>query len=85
MANRFPLLAKLQLDMLSATTPAEREHVMGQIQAQQAWVSSTSGQLQAATVMLIAERDNRQERADEALNKSADNQLAQARAEGYIQ
>ena len=53
---------------------------MGQIQAQQAWAANASGQLQAAGLMVTAERDNRDQQIEEHLTQSLDNQLAQAKA-----
>jgi hypothetical protein len=85
MAARFPVLQALRNDMLSATTPAERESVMGQIAAEQAWASNAQGQLQNAQFMMVAEVENRKQRDDEQEAKSLDGQLAQARAEGIIQ
>lgn len=84
MSARFPIIASLQQDLLGATTPAEREHIMGQIQAQQAWVQQAQGQLQTAQILLVAERENRQQQIDEHITEGVDHQLAQAKAEGII-
>jgi hypothetical protein len=84
MATRFPVIASLQQDLLGATTPAQREHIMGQIQAQQAWVQQAQGQLQTAEIMLVAERESRAQQIDEHITQSVDNQIAQAKAEGII-
>jgi Skp family chaperone for outer membrane proteins len=83
-ANRFPVLQALQRDALNATTPAEREHVSNQIQAELAWAQNAQGQLQSAGILMAAERDSREQRIDEHLTQSADNQIAQAKAEGII-
>jgi Type IV secretion system proteins len=83
-AAHFPLMASLQRDMLAATTPAERESVMGQIQAEQAWAQQAQGQLQTAQIMLVAEQDNRVQRDNEKLSQSFHSQLDQARAAGVI-
>jgi type IV secretion system protein VirB5 len=83
-AARFPVLQALQRDALTATTPAEREHVANQIAAEQAWAQNAQGQLQSAGILMAAERDNREQRIDEHLTQSADNQISQAKAEGII-
>ncbi|MFL5252514.1 MAG: type IV secretion system protein [Rhodopila sp.] len=81
---RFPVLQALQRDALAATTPAEREHVANQIAAEQAWAQNAQGQLQSTGILMAAERDSRQQRIDEHLTESADNQISQAKAEGII-
>ena len=84
MAIRFPIIQSLQTNLLSATTPAARDHIVGQIQSQQAWVQGAQGQMQTASLMLAAERDNREQRADEHMTQSIDAELGQARANGVI-
>lgn len=84
MGQHFAVLSGLRQDLLAATTPAEREHVMGQIQAEQAWTQNAQGQLQAANIMLIAAKDSRAQQDDEQLTKGFDDQISQAKALGYI-
>lgn len=81
--QRFPILASLRQDMLGATTPAEREHVMGQIQAEHAWSQHAMGQLQTVNLMLMAQKENRAQQDHERLVKSADSEIAEARAKGF--
>jgi hypothetical protein len=84
LGDHFQILQALRTDALNATTPAEREHVMAQIQAEQAWAQNATGQLQAANILLVAERDNRAQRENEMLTRSIDKELDEARAEGII-
>lgn len=84
MAAHFPVINSLRRDMLGATTPAEREHVQGQLAAEQAWAQNAQGQIQTASLMLAAENENRRQRDDEQMNKSIDGELAAARAAGVI-
>jgi hypothetical protein len=84
LGDHFQILQALRTDALNATTPAEREHVMAQIQAEQGWAQNASGQLQAANILLIAEHDNRVQRENEMVDKSIDDELAKQRAEGII-
>jgi hypothetical protein len=83
-ADHFTVMTALRQDMRAATTPAERESVMGQIQAEQAWTANANGQLQAAGLLLQAERDNREQRANEEVIESIDGQLSQLRAAGVM-
>ena len=82
MAARLPLIGSLRADMLNATTPAEREHVAGQIAVEQAWTANANAQLQAAAVLISVQRDNRDQQADEHMNQSIDNEITEARARG---
>lgn len=84
MGQHFSVLAGLRQDLLAATTPAEREHVMGQIQAEQAWTQNAQGQLQAANIMLVAAQQSRAQQDDEKLTQSLDNNINEARSLGYI-
>lgn len=84
MAQHFAVLTGLRQDLLAATTPAEREHVMGQIQAEQAWTQNAQGQLQAANIMLVSAQASRAQQDDEQLTKGFDNEINQAKALGYI-
>ena len=84
MADHFAVLGALRQDLLGATTPAERDAAMGQLAAEQAWTQNAQGQLQAAQIMLLAQRDSRAQREDEQLDQSIDGQLSQARAQGLI-
>lgn len=81
----YKVLVSLRRDALTATTPAEREHVANQIAAEEAWMQAAQGQLNMVNIMQSAERDNRSQRDHEMLAKSVDSELDTARAMGIIQ
>jgi hypothetical protein len=85
LAARFPVIQGLQQELLTASTPAQREGLMAQIQAQQAWVQGAQSQLQTASLMLNAQQQSRAQQASEQTTKSLDGQIEQARAAGVIQ
>lgn len=83
-STRYNLVQSLSQQLMASPTPADREYIMGQIQAQQVWAQQAQGQLQAAHLMLIAQQDSRNQQAEEHMLQSLDNQLSQARAAGVI-
>jgi hypothetical protein len=84
MGQHFAVLGGLRNDLLAATTPAEREHVMGQIQAEQAWTQNAQGQLQAANLMLVSQHYSEAQQENEHLDQAIDQTIADARANGVF-
>jgi hypothetical protein len=85
MGQHFAVLGGLRNDLLAATTPAEREHVMGQIQAEQAWTQNAQGQLQAANIMLVSQHYSQVQQENENMERAIDQTLADAKASGMVQ
>jgi len=82
LANHIPVIQALRQDLLSATTPAQRENAMAQLQAEQAWADNLNGEVQTAALMANAEQADRAQRDNEALDQSIDNYLQRAAANG---
>lgn len=85
MGQHFAVLGGLRNDLLAATTPAQREHVMGQIQAEQAWTQNAQGQLQAANIMLVSQHYSQVQQENENMERAIDQTLADAKASGMVQ
>jgi conjugal transfer/entry exclusion protein len=85
MGQHFAVISGLRQDLLAATTPAQREHVMGQIQAEQAWTQNAQGQLQAANIMLVSQHYSQVQQENENMERAIDRTLADAKASGMVQ
>lgn len=82
MGQHFAVADSLRQDLLNATTPAERESAMAQLQAEQTWTQNANGQLQAALVLASSEQASRGQQDNERLSMDFDQTLADARANG---
>lgn len=84
-AAHIPILQDLRTRLATATTPKEVQDAQAALATEQAWASETGSQIQASALMYAAQRDANNERENEQLNKSIDDNLAQAKAKGYWQ
>ena len=84
-AAHIPILQDLRDKLSTATTPKEVQDAQAALATEQVWATNTGSQLQASALMYAAQRDADNQREDEQLNKSIDDNLAQAKAKGYWQ
>jgi hypothetical protein len=83
LADHIPIIQQLRQDLLSAAQdPAQREHVMAQLQVEETWAQNLNGEVQAAALMANEEQAARAQRDNEALDQSIDANLQQAAAQG---
>lgn len=78
MANHIPVLQGLRDRAATATTPAERENIMEQIQLENAWVANTTGQLQSVSYMADAQHRVFEQQQNEKFVGDIDAVLARA-------
>jgi hypothetical protein len=78
----LPVMQALRQNLLAATTPAQREQAMGQLQAESAWASAEAGQIQIAMLMKQSQKDADQQRAEEKIDQDLDEVIQTAKSNG---
>ena len=81
-ASQYPVVQSLQQQALSASTPAQRESIMAQLQAQIAQSQMLLTQLQAAALLAYAQQGSQAQRDSEKLDCDIDATLHSAAANG---
>jgi Type IV secretion system proteins len=76
MAQHLPVLQGLRDDLATAQDPAQREHIMAELQAETAWGIQENSRLMATNILLTSQQNVRDEQAKEKLNQDLDATIA---------
>lgn len=82
MASRAPILDALRTKLLASTTPKEVMDAQAQLQVEQAYISNSATQLQAANMTYIAQKNAEDTRQNEHLDKSVQSYIQKTKAAG---
>lgn len=77
-ADHLPILQALRQRAETATTPAERENIMEQIQLENTWSQHASNQMQGVVALASVQKEVHQVQVHERLTSDADAVLASA-------
>ena len=78
LAQHIPVLQSLRAQLGTASTPAQREHIMAQLAIENTWAQNAQGQLQTVTALAGAQQRVDANRENEHLAESIDTVLAAA-------
>ncbi len=70
--NHMPVVQALRDEAASATTPAQRENVMAELQAESVWHDNLMAQVNSAQMQALVDQQNAGQRADEAMSRDID-------------
>lgn len=81
----LPVMQALRDNLLQATTPAQREQAMAQLQAENVWATNEGNQLQVALLLEQSQQNANEQREREKLHKDIADAITDANANGADQ
>jgi hypothetical protein len=76
LAAHLPVIQALRDNLATANDPAQREHVMAELQAETAWGIQENSRLMATNILLVSQQNVRDEQAKEKLTQDLDATIA---------